>query len=184
MARTRIWRANAVPRGSEDWDFEAEDDSPDDSDDHGTHVCGTAAAVGDNGKGITGVAPECMLMPLRINLQAGMNANRADAINFVSEKAVANSGNRYVINCSWICSGSFAAILAAIDNAVEKGALVVVSAGNAARYGSGRASTSGRASLGNLCRRANVPGRPGLVFEYWLASRRLGAGPGDFVLQA
>ena len=123
---------NLVSRGSEDWDFAASDGSPDDEASHGTHVCGTAAAVADNGKGVAGVAPDCKLIPLRINLQAGMNANRADAINFAGDKAQSNPGQRFVINCSWRTSGSFSAILAAIDAAVAKGALVVFAAGNAA----------------------------------------------------
>lgn len=124
---------NLVPRGTEDWDFAASDGSPDDSGSHGTHVCGTAVAQSNNARGIAGVAPKCGLIPLRVNLTAGMNANRADAINFASSKAVNNTTKRFVINCSWRASGNYTAILFAIDTAVARGALVVFAAGNAGR---------------------------------------------------
>lgn len=94
-------QANILPRGAEDWDFaDTGDPSPDDAGSHGSHVAGTAAAA-DNAVGVVGVVPQCRIMPLRINLQAGMNQNRADAINYVTQQAGANPARRYVINCSW-----------------------------------------------------------------------------------
>jgi subtilisin family serine protease len=123
--------ANLLARGSEDWDFaDSADPSPDDADGHGTHVSGTAAAV-DNGTGVIGLAPGCRLMPLRVNLTAGMNQNRADAINYVAAQAVANPSRRYVINCSWKMSGDHAGVHNAIINAVSKNVVVVFAAGNA-----------------------------------------------------
>lgn len=124
---------NLVSRGTEDWDFASTDGSPDDAGSHGTHVCGTAAAQYNNKVGIAGVAPNCRLIPLRINLSAGMNANRADAINFASSKAVTNAKQRFIINCSWRASGNFSAILFAIDTAVARGTLVIFAAGNAGK---------------------------------------------------
>lgn len=38
---------------------------------HGTHVAGIVGAVGNNGKGITGVAPNCLLMPIQASGQGG-----------------------------------------------------------------------------------------------------------------
>ncbi|MBL7739342.1 MAG: S8 family serine peptidase [Chitinophagaceae bacterium] len=122
---------NLLPRGTEDWDFaDAGDPSPDDSDIHGTHVAGTAAAI-DNTVGVIGVAPKCRIMPLRVNLTAGMNQNRADAINFVAAHATANPGRRYVINCSWKMSGDHTGVRNAIINAVSKNVVVCFAAGNA-----------------------------------------------------
>ncbi|MBL7742771.1 MAG: S8 family serine peptidase [Chitinophagaceae bacterium] len=124
-------KANLLPRGTEDWDFaDAGDPSPDDSDIHGTHVAGTAAAI-DNTVGVIGVAPQCRIMPLRVNLTAGMNQNRADAINFVATHAAANPSRRYVINCSWKMSGDHAGVHNAIINAVSKNVVICFAAGNA-----------------------------------------------------
>ena len=58
------------------WDLWDDDDSLDDtsrprkhkdSTDHGTHVCGIIAARANNGMGIAGVAPECRILPVRVN---------------------------------------------------------------------------------------------------------------------
>jgi subtilisin family serine protease len=69
-------------------------------------------------------------MPLRINAQAGMNQNRAVAINYVRQQAAANPNRRYVINCSWRTSGDNAAIRNAITNAANGNVVVVFAAGN------------------------------------------------------
>ncbi|MEM9679520.1 MAG: S8 family serine peptidase [Bacteroidota bacterium] len=124
---------NLLPRNGEDWDFADSDGSPDDKGSHGTHVCGTVSAVMNNNLGIVGVAPACSLMPLRINLRAGRNQNRADAINYVANQAQKNPNNRYVVNCSWRASGNFSAIGYAISRAVTKNVLIVFAAGNAKR---------------------------------------------------
>jgi subtilisin family serine protease len=123
---------NLVPRGEEDWDFaDSGDPSPADEHvtSHGTHVAGTAAAAG-NAIGVSGVAPACRIMPLRIDLGTGMSQNRADAINYVAAHAGAHPERRYVLNCSWGTSGDHAGVRDAIGAAVAANALVVFAAGN------------------------------------------------------
>jgi subtilisin family serine protease len=122
--------ANLLPRGVEDWDFADDPDgSPDDSADHGSHVAGTAAGV-DNAVGVIGLAHQCRIMPLRVDLTTGMNQNRADAINFAAGHAAANASRRYVINCSWKMNGDHAGVHNAIINAVSQKVVVVFAAGN------------------------------------------------------
>ncbi len=122
--------ANILPRGLEDWDFsDADDPVPDDANGHGTHVAGTAAAV-DSTVGIIGVASACRIMPLRVNLTAGMNQNRADAINYAAAQAAAHADRRYVINCSWRMNGDHAGVHNAVINAVNHNVVVCFAAGN------------------------------------------------------
>lgn len=40
--------------------------------DHGTHVAGTAIAIADNNKGISGIAPRCKFMPVQVANQNGL----------------------------------------------------------------------------------------------------------------
>lgn len=40
--------------------------------DHGTHVAGTALAIADNDKGISGIAPACKFMPIQVADKRGM----------------------------------------------------------------------------------------------------------------
>ncbi|MCX4582617.1 S8 family serine peptidase [Streptomyces sp. NBC_01481] len=124
-------QANILPRGVDDWDFaDAGDSSPDDANGHGSHVAGIAAAV-NNQIGVIGVAPRCRLMPLRVDLAAGLNQNRADALNYVAQQAANNPNRRYVINCSWHMNGDHTAVHNAIINAVNSNVVVVFAAGNA-----------------------------------------------------
>ncbi len=121
------------PIGSEDWDFaDGDDRSPEDSGSHGTHVAGTIVGL-VNEQGVVGVAPECRLMPLRIDLRAGRNANRADALNYVAAQARLHPQKRYVVNCSWRASGSYTAVLVSINNVTQAGGLVLFAAGNSGR---------------------------------------------------
>src|SRR3712207_4829362 len=78
------------------WDFlntasndstpEAEDNDPADMQGHGTHVAGTALARGDNGIGVTGVAQQGTIMPLRVCPASGdcPIADQVEAINYAA----------------------------------------------------------------------------------------------------
>jgi subtilisin family serine protease len=123
-------RNNFLDRGTEDWNF-AEEGSPIPQDDegHGTHITGTIAAV-ENNQLVLGITPQCKVMNLRIDLRAGLNTNRADAINYVIEFYRQNPDFRFIINCSWRMNGDHEGVRNAIRNAIDNNILVIAAAGN------------------------------------------------------
>ncbi len=119
-----------LPIGDEDWDFSnGPNKIPHDSGYHGTATNGIAGAATNNSTGIAGVAPGCRLMPLKIDLSSGANANRADAINYVVTRK--DDFKQIVISCSWrMSSGDFTAVEAACQNARDNGIILCFSSGN------------------------------------------------------
>ncbi|MFA4817853.1 MAG: S8 family peptidase [Parcubacteria group bacterium] len=109
------------------WDFFNGDNNPMDDGGHGTQVAGVIGAMANNNKGITGVAPNVKIMPLKC-LGAddqGTSQKCADAIKY----AVDNGAS--VINASWSAKSAGNQKLAeAINYAYKKNVAVFVSAGN------------------------------------------------------
>ncbi|HVL33547.1 MAG TPA: S8 family peptidase [Actinomycetota bacterium] len=107
------------------WDFVDNDADPRDHHGHGTHVAGTIAAVGNNGQGITGVAWEASIMPLRIldGDGAGSIADLSDVFTYAAQ----NGAN--VVNGSFGGGGASATERDAIAAAANT--LFVFAAGNA-----------------------------------------------------
>jgi subtilisin len=97
-----------------------------DSHGHGTHVAGTIVANGgDDGLGIVGVAPEAKLMAIKVCGKSGCwGDDIAEAIYYAAD----NGAN--IISMSLGGDSPDLLIEAAIDYAVDKGVLVVASAGN------------------------------------------------------
>ncbi len=122
--------SKVVPIGSEDWDFSnGPNKIPHDSGSHGTATNGIAGAATSNSTGMAGVAPNCGLMPLKVDLTSGANQNRADAINYVVTRK--NDFTQIVISCSWrMSSGDFTGVEAACQNARDNGILLCFSSGN------------------------------------------------------
>lgn len=122
--------------------------TPDTFDDngHGSHVSGTAAAVGNNGIGIAGVAPRAQLMPLK-GFPATGSARDSDLWRAV---LYAIEHGARVVNGSWSCSpfcpqNPLAAEVLAIAEAA--GVVFVSSAGNASRDVIANAPENTRAAL-------------------------------------
>ncbi|HSW42443.1 MAG TPA: S8 family serine peptidase [Patescibacteria group bacterium] len=108
------------------------DGDPSDEDGHGTHVAGIVVAASGNGIGVSGVAPEVVVMPVKV---MGDDGN-------IWEPAVAEGitwavthGAR-VINLSLGGEKESPAINAAIDAARAEGVVVVAAAGNHSEGGS------------------------------------------------
>jgi subtilisin family serine protease len=114
------------------WDFVDKDNTPYDLNGHGTHVAGTAAAVGNNGIGIAGMAWRARVMAVR-----GLDAK---GLGWTSDLAAgmvyAAQNGADVINASWdgfsfgLALGLPSAVGDAVDTATALGVVVVAAAGN------------------------------------------------------
>lgn len=105
---------------------------------HGTHVAGIAGASTNNGIGISGVAPDATIEPVRaLGIGAsGYESDFADAITWASGGAVAgapaNPHPSSVVNFSAAWDGQCSATMkSAVDGAHARNVPVVVAAGNA-----------------------------------------------------
>ncbi|MCL5037644.1 MAG: S8 family serine peptidase [Chloroflexi bacterium] len=100
--------------------------NPMDDNGHGTHVAGTIAAVGNNGRGVIGVAPGVRIMALKFLSSGGSGAN-SDAITCI-DYAI-SKGVRIASN-SWGGGGFSSSLSDAITRARDNNMLFVCAAGN------------------------------------------------------
>jgi len=104
---------------------------------HGTHVAGIIAAVGNNSVGVTGLAYNAKILPLRVlGRCGGYTSDIADAITWAAGGTVAgapaNANPAKVLNLSLGGTGSCdTTTQAAINSARAAGSVVIVAAGNA-----------------------------------------------------
>lgn len=107
------------------YDFFNNDSNPYDDAGHGTHVAGVIGAVGNNGKGVVGVAWKVQLMALKICSEDA--CKDTDIINAI---LYAVKMGAKIINASWGGPGESKALRDAIAYANKKGVLIIASAGN------------------------------------------------------
>ncbi len=100
--------------------------SPDDDHGHGTHCAGTVAAVGDNGKGIVGVAWQARLMPVKF-LSANGSGFLSDAVRAID---YARNNGAHILSNSWGGGGYYQALADAIERTRAAGIIFVAAAGN------------------------------------------------------
>ncbi len=105
------------------WDYVDGDGVPQDGDGHGTHVSGTIAAQ-SNGDGVTGMAPDAKILPLRVLDNAGWGSESAVAAAF----ARAGDAHVRVVNASLGGDSAMQAVHDAISGHPDT--LYVVAAGN------------------------------------------------------
>jgi len=107
------------------WDFINNDNDPYDDNSHGTHVAGIAAAESNNGIGITGIAWNAKILPVKMlqSSGAGNSDNLALAINYAAAMGAT------VINMSLGSYGESQTVKIALENAYGT-AVLVAAAGN------------------------------------------------------
>jgi subtilisin family serine protease len=113
------------------WNFVAGNAYPDDDNGHGTHVAGIAAACGNNGIGVAGVAWGARLMPVKV-LDSGGNGYYSDVAAGITYAV--NNGAK-VVNLSLGGLSDDYTLASAVQYAHDHGVLVVAAAGNCAQDG-------------------------------------------------
>jgi len=124
---------------------------------HGTACAGIVAANTDNGIGVAGIAPNCMIVPIRrfsVNTSTGALIGTASwgptAINMAINNADAD-----VLSNSWSSAAASSSLTNAINNAANNGrgglgAIVLFSSGNDNDSVSGSASVANAISIGAM----------------------------------
>ncbi len=132
-----IWtNPNEIANGSDDdkngfkddlhgWDFVNKTGDVRDYNSHGTHCAGIAAAVGDNGKGVTGANPNAYIMPVTV-----MQSNGTGAISTIIEGiGYAKNNGADIISMSIGTYAYSIALEQALAQAYQK-CVLVAAAGN------------------------------------------------------
>ena len=108
------------------YDFVNNKEDASDDNGHGTHVAGTIAQSTNNGYGVTGIAYEANIMPLKVlsGSGGGTVADIAEAIKFAADN------DADVINMSLGGGGASSMMEEAIKYAHNKGVVIIAAAGN------------------------------------------------------
>ena len=115
------------------WDFAGNDNTVYDGsgDDHGTHVSGTIAAKGGNGKGVAGVCWQIRLISVKfLGNNGGTTANAIKAVNYVTDLKTRHGLKIVATNNSWGGGGYSIGLYNAIESAGAADILFVAAAGN------------------------------------------------------
>lgn len=109
-----------------DYDFVNFDSNASDDNGHGTHVAGTVAANTNNTIGVTGVAGQATVLPVKVlNAKGeGSTSSVADGIVWAADKGAK------VINLSLASPSTSDALNTAVQYAVNKDVVVVAATGN------------------------------------------------------
>jgi thermitase len=113
-------------------DYTAQDNNPADKNGHGTHCAGIAAGVGGNSIGISGVCPNCTIMPVRIGFSINSGNGEVGTMEYDD---IANGLKYAADNGAKIISMSFggpdsSVIKDAINYASSLGVVLIAAAGN------------------------------------------------------
>ena len=113
------------------YDWVDNDRHPDDEESHGTHVTGTIAQQTNNARGLTGLAYNVKIMPLRV-LDSQGNGDGADIARAIryAVKHHANVINMSVEFDTSLKAGDIPDVIAALHYATKKNVVLVAASGN------------------------------------------------------
>lgn len=117
-------KPNLMPNG---YNFGDGNTIPHDVAGHGTRVAGIIAARQNNAVGVSGLAPEARILPIKINV-GGQNTFSSDKLANAIAYAV-EQGSK-IINLSLTVDQQTQTVQDAIQSALDKGIVVVAAAGN------------------------------------------------------
>ena len=119
------WDFSEPPKSDGNGKSRNGDNDPIDESGHGTHVAGIVGAAVDNDLGISGIAWNCTLMPIRGAGVRGIRDNRSAAAIVYA----VDNGAR-VINMSWGGRERSFVLRDAVDYAYARGVLMIAASGN------------------------------------------------------
>ncbi|MFX1450327.1 MAG: S8 family serine peptidase [Promethearchaeota archaeon] len=130
-------QANILPNTG--WDFVDDDPIPNDENGHGTHCAGLVAAVFNNSKGVSGIAPCAKIIPFRVLDEEGSGeiADVTNAINMIVADYNPKHNQTYGVDiismslgAGYITGTEENDLQDAIDAAVADDIIILAAAGN------------------------------------------------------
>lgn len=117
------------------WDFDGGSNNINSggaNDDHGTHVSGTIAGVGGNGKGVAGVcwSGVRLISAKFLGRRGGTTANAISAVDYLTDLKTRHGLNLVATNNSWGGGGFSQGLQDAIERANQADILFIAAAGN------------------------------------------------------
>jgi subtilisin family serine protease len=155
------------------WDFDGNSNNINSggaNDDHGTHVSGTIAGVGGNGKGVAGVcwSGVKLISGKFLGRRGGSTANAIKAIDYFTDLKTRHGLNIVATNNSWGGGGFSQALQDAIGRANTANILFIAAAGNDAYDNDVTASYPSNYPNANIIAVASTTSTGGLSsFSQW-----------------
>jgi len=115
---------------------ENNDPSPTGNNNHGNACAGVIGATMNNNQGIAGIAPNCRIMPIRIDYETSQVSDIALAIRFAANNSADIISNSYSIRKANknppYSPNLYPQVVSAIQHAVDNNCVVIFAAGNTA----------------------------------------------------
>ena len=158
------------------WDFDGGSNNINSggaNDDHGTHVSGTIAGVGGNGKGVAGVcwSGVKLISAKFLGRRGGTTANAIKAVDYITDLKTRHGMNIVATNNSWGGGGFSQGLSDAITRANNANILFIAAAGNSAYDNDAQASYPSNYPQANIIAVASTTSTGGLSsFSQWGAT--------------